>query len=150
MILEILLASAGAVGFAILFRMEHRQLWIVAVGSALSWYGYLLFCDWFDNESSAMLVITALIVFSSGIVSIFAKCPGLLFSTPILIPFIPGAALYYVMYDIVSQSGSLAKDIRILSEQTGAMVMGILIAELGLVLLRNVYEGKKRRIYGKC
>lgn len=150
MMIEILLACAGAVGFAVLFRMEQEKLWIIALGSAASWYVYLLLCDCLKEQNIAMFMITALIVFLSGIVSIFTKCPGLLFSTPILIPFIPGAALYYVMYDIVSQSGSLAKDVRVLCEQAGAMVMGILAAELGVVFLQKMYEKQKWFIRMHC
>lgn len=140
MIREILLACAGAVGFALLFRLERKKLWIVAVGSAGAWYGYLVLCGWLGNQSFAIFVITAFIVLLSGIISIVAKCPGILFSTPILIPFIPGAALYYVMYDVISRSGALERDFQVLYEQTGAMTLGILVAELGVVLIRKIYS----------
>lgn len=141
---SILFAAAGAAGFAILFGIEKKWLWIIALSSGIAWGGYLLLCRWFPKDSMAMFLITVFIVIVSGGLSVFVKCPVILFSTPVLIPFIPGAALYYVMYDIVSRSSLLSRDFQILVSQSGAMAMGILVAELILLLCGSLRKMRKR------
>lgn len=133
---QVLLAALGATGFAILFGMEKKNLWMISLASGFAWYGYLLLCKCLD-ESFAIFCITAFVVLLSGILSFFVKCPLFLFSTPILIPFIPGAPLYYVMYDIVSKNMALYEDLKVLIYQVGAMALGILVAEFGIRFIRK-------------
>ena len=135
---QVLLAAAGATGFGILFGMKTKKLWIIFLTSGLAWYIYQILCQWFSKDGMAMFLITVLIVFISGMLSLFIKCPVILFSTPILIPYIPGAALYYVMYDIVSGSVSITEDLKILLYQSGSMALGILVAGLILMVIQTV------------
>lgn len=135
---SILLAAAGAAGFAILFGIEKKWLWLIALSSGIAWGGYLLLCRWLPKDSIALFLITVFIVVVSGGLSVFVKCPVILFSTPVLIPFIPGAALYYVMYDLVSRNSLLFRDFQVLASQSGAMAMGILVAELILLLCTSL------------
>ena len=79
-----------------------------------------------------------------GSVPNLLNCPVLLFSTPILIPYIPGAALYYAMYDIIRRSSSFPDDIRVLLCQSGAMALGILVAGMGLMVIQAVKKRIKR------
>lgn len=135
---QVFLAAAGATGFGILFGMKTKKLWIIFLTSGLAWYIYQVLCQWFPKDSTAMFFITVLIVLVSGILSLFVKCPVILFSTPILIPYIPGAALYYVMYDIISRSTSVTENLKVLLYQSGAMAMGILVAGLVLMVIQAV------------
>lgn len=96
MLKEILLAAAGATGFAILFGIKRSKLWEIFLAGGFSWYGYLVLCKVFGEEILAMFLITVCaVVMTKG---------NMLFSTPVLIPFIPGATLYHVMDDLVSKS----------------------------------------------
>lgn len=135
---QVLLAAAGAAGFGILFGMKTKKLWIVFLTSGLAWYIYQILCQWFSKDGMAMFLITVLIVLISGILSLFIKCPVILFSTPILIPYIPGAALYSVMYDMVSDRASITKNLKILLYQSGSMALGILAAGVLLMVIQTI------------
>lgn len=140
MLNESLLAAFGACGFGLLFGMKRTRLWIVFLASSVAWYGYLLLCQWFGNEIPAMFLTTVFVVVFAKIITLFVESPVILFSTPILIPFIPGAALYSVMYDVVSKSDRITKDMWLLACQVGAMVLGILVAEMIVIVARKVRE----------
>lgn len=140
MLNESILAAFGACGFAILFGMKRTRLWIVFIASGCSWYGYLVLCRWFENEIPAMFFITVFVVVFAKIITLFVESPVILFSTPILIPFIPGATLYYVMYDFVSKNDKLVIDMWLLACQVGAMALGILVAEMIVIVAKKVRE----------
>ncbi len=143
--LKVFLVAAGATGFAVLFGMKTKKLWIIFMISGFMWYIYKELCRWFQKDSVAMFMITVMIVLISGVLSLILKCPEILFSTPILIPYIPGASLYYVMYDLVSRSPSLEENFRILLYQSGAMALGILVAELVLMVMKVFVCYNKRQ-----
>lgn len=147
MIREVILAAAGATGFALLFGMQRKKVWIITVNSAAAWYLYLLIGRYTGNMIFAMFMVTVLVGLVSGILAIFVKCPLMVFATPILIPFIPGAALYYVMYDIVNGLPALAEDFTSLLLQAGAIALGILVAEIGLTVVKMIYVCGKKQVF---
>lgn len=137
MLKNILLAALGATGFAVLFGMSKKRLWIIFFTSGAAWYGYLMLCQYFHNTITALFGITVLVVLLSKIITGFTKGPVLLFSTPILIPFIPGATLYYAMSDLVRKSPETNENLQLLVYQVSAMALGILVAELLIILINK-------------
>ena len=126
MLKEILLAALGATGFAIIFGIKRTKLWNIFLAGGLSWYGYIMLCQWVGDDIIAMFLITVFVV-------IMAKMnPS--FSTPVLIPFIPGATLYYVMNDLVSKNKNFVADMWLLLCQVGAMALGILVAQMMVIV----------------
>ncbi len=138
MLREILLAATGATGFAVIFGMKRTNLISVWIVSALSWATYRFLCLRFDKNSMAMFLITLLVILVSKIITYYIKCPVFLFSTPVLIPFIPGASLYYVMDDIINQNENIIKDAQVLGMQVAAMALGIFVAEMMLIILAKI------------
>lgn len=63
--------------------------------------------------------------------------PIILYSTPILIPFIPGATLYYAMNDLVRKSPAAEETLQLLIYQVGAMALGILVAEVMILFFKS-------------
>ena len=55
---EILLAAFGATGFAVLFGMQKKRLWIIFLTSGAAWYGDRLLCELLQNTISALFLIT--------------------------------------------------------------------------------------------
>ena len=135
---EILLAAFGATGFVVLFGMQKKRLWIIFLTSGAAWYGYRLLCELLQNTISALFLITIFVILFSKVVTRFTKGPILLYSTPILIPFIPGATLYYAMNDLVSKSPAVKETIQLLVYQVGAMALGILVGELVILFFREI------------
>lgn len=140
MIKEILLAAAGAMGYAMLFGMKGKDIGLIGINSAFAWYLYLRMAEGTDNTIIAMFFVTVLVGLVSGILTIFIKCPLTVFATPVLMPFVPGSTLYYVMYDIVNKREQLWTDVRWLLQQVGAIAFGILAAEIVRTLIRLGYS----------
>ena len=140
-----LLSGAGAAGFAALYRMKGSQVGIAGIGGALAWLCYELLSRWTDANSTAMFTITATVVFLTGIASLKGKDMARMIATPILIPFIPGAYLYAVMYDIVSHSRDLYRDANTLLIQSASMALGILFGRMLLILLRLMVTEQQKK-----
>lgn len=136
MLQQLVLAAAGSAGFAILFGLRRKWIGMIFIAGGLAWYGYILLYNLTQNQISAMFFITVLVVVLAKFLTVFAECPVILFTTPILIPFIPGATLYYLMSDLLSGRAAAAENARLLVYQVGAMALGILVAEM-IVLLHN-------------
>ena len=145
MIKEILLAAAGAMGYAMLFGMKGKDISLIGINSAFAWYLYLQIAEGTDNTIFAMFFVTVLVGLVSGILTIFRKCPLTVFATPILMPFVPGSTLYYVMYDIVNKREQLWIDVLWLFQQVGAITFGILAAEIVLTWIRLCYSRFPKR-----
>lgn len=140
MLKNVLLAAFGATGFAILFGMSQKRLWIIFLTSGMAWYGYLMLCELLNNTITALFAITVLVVLLSKIITKYAKGPVLLFSTPILIPFIPGATLYHAMSDLVRKSPETNENLQLLVYQVSAMALGILVAELLILFTKSFWR----------
>ena len=102
-------------------------------------------CRCFHNTIAALFVITVLVVLLSKIIIKFTKGPVLLFFTPILIPFIPGATLYYAMSDLVRKSPETNENLQLLVYQVSALALGILVAELLIVFLNSFRNNKCKK-----
>lgn len=107
-IIQLVTAALGSVGFALLFQVKSKLLPAAAIGGALSWGIYLL-----------MFHATGSIFFSSGIASAAGallaeaaariwKMPSTCFFMPIMMPLFPGGVLYYTMDALLHDSTQAA------------------------------------------
>ena len=133
---EIILAAVGATGFGLLFGVQRKRLWIIFVSSGFAWYGYLILSKLTGKENLALFLITVFVMLGAKLAGLFVEESVVLFTTPILIPFIPGATLYYVMRDLVSQNSSFWDNLELLAGQVSAMVFGI-VCVLGIHIRRR-------------
>lgn len=93
----IITAFSGSLGFALLYGLRKKYLFLASSGGLISWSIYLLFSSVFSGDGIFLpcfiaTVITAIYV---NIVSVVVKAPTQLFLLPGLIPLIPGSDLYY-------------------------------------------------------
>ena len=130
MINQILMASAGAIGFGAIFGLPRKKLHIVGVFEMFARSIYLLLVKLLRDNGTAMFVITIIIVLISKLMTHRLKCPTFIIATPVLIPFIPGATLYLVMSDFVANRDTLMINLELLLEQAGAIIAGNLVAEM--------------------
>lgn len=94
LLLQLIYAFFGALGFAILFRVEKEKLFKASLGGLLTWGCYLV-CGFFSASTFSPFFI------SSSIATIYAeymarreKAPATVFLVPATIPMIPGGNLY--------------------------------------------------------
>ena len=97
---NVVLAALGATGFALLFGIKRTKMGFIFVASGVAWYGYEILCRSLKKEEIAMYIVTVMVVLFAKILTLFVDGSVMMFTTPILIPFIPGATLNYVMRDL--------------------------------------------------
>lgn len=127
-LLQVAMAFFGSIGFALLFGVRGRKLFIIGIGGALGWLVYLL-CRAGDLSIFVSMFAAALFVeILSSELAIRIKTPVTVLQIPMLIPLVPGGDLYDTMYSLISQEFSIFGQYsnRVLIE-TGAIVLGIVL-----------------------
>lgn len=108
MMLELLTAFLGTMGFALLCGVRRKYLLIVSFGGLLCWGSYLLFDFWGADLFFSSLFSAATVALFSEISARVLKAPATLFFTPAIVPLIPGRTLYYAMSCIVKSDRQTA------------------------------------------
>lgn len=108
-IIQVLMAGIGALGFSIYFRVNEKNVIASTIGGALGWAVYLMF--FFISKSLFLgnFMAALFVCLYSELMSRRLKAPTNIYMVPGIIPLLPGGALYYTMYGIVSANESLFK-----------------------------------------
>jgi len=96
-ILQLITAFLGSLGFAILFGIRSRYLLLAALGGMLSWSVYLGVHTLAARDFLAYLTAAVFAMAYSELLAHLRKCPATLFVVPAIIPLVPGTSLYYTM-----------------------------------------------------
>lgn len=107
-IIQLLTAFTGSLGFAMLFGIRREHVPFAALGGLLSWGVYLLVHAWMPG---VFLPNLAAALFSSAYASLLShlrRCPATLFLVPTIIPLVPGSSLYYAMDAVVNRDFAAA------------------------------------------
>lgn len=94
MILELLAALVGSLGYAGLFNLHGKKLVISALGGMLSWGCYRAMGSFVPNPNVCALAVSALLTLYSEFLAHRLRAPATIFMTVAAIPMIPGAGLY--------------------------------------------------------
>ena len=126
-------AGFAALGFAILFNVPQRTLFIIWGMGAIGGFTKFLLLGFEVNMIMSSLVGASLI----GVLSVYAahnkQAPPLVFSIPSVIPMVPGAFAYRMMLGCMELAGTTSNSqtyLKTLSETTnnGLKAFFILIA----------------------
>ena len=99
-VLSVIASFFGSLGFAIIYNIRGRRVWIPAIGGAVFWAVYLVFLHFVNNEYLGFFVVAILITIYSEIWARILKTPATTVLMPTVIPLIPGGSLYYAMDDM--------------------------------------------------
>ncbi len=94
-IIQIVAALCGTLGFGILFNMHGKKLLLASVGGMAAWGLYLLLHHWFHNEILCYFLVALIIAAYAEVMARVLKTPAITFCITALIPLVPGGALYY-------------------------------------------------------
>lgn len=125
---QTLVAFLGALGFGIIFNVKGRKLIFAAIGGGLTWFFYLLFIK--IGISTILSLFSSSVIFSiySEICARYLKTPVTTTIIPALIILVPGAGMYYTMYETIT--GNL----------DGALVLGLnTLASAGVLALGVIF-----------
>lgn len=100
-VIQTLMGAIGAVGFAILFNVRGKRLFLFFLGGALDWAVYLLCTENGCSMFLGLMLATMTAAVSSEVLARVIRTPVLLLLVPMLIPLIPGGDLYRCMDGLV-------------------------------------------------
>jgi uncharacterized membrane protein YjjB (DUF3815 family) len=145
MIEQIFVAFVASLGFGIIFNIRGKNLIFAALGGGLSWFFYLFLTQ---NEISNILSL----FISSIIFSIYSEICARHLKTPVttlvicaLIPLVPGAGMYYTMYETilgnVSKAASLGLDT---ISSAGTLALGVIFVSTITKQVTNLKRVKEK------
>lgn len=97
MILQMVTAFAGSLGFALLFHVHQGRLLPASLGGLLAWGVYLLMGHVTDQDVVRYFVASVVLTVYAETLARLVKCPATLFIVTASIPLIPGGSLYRTM-----------------------------------------------------
>ncbi len=109
MIVQLVTAMLGSLGFALLFGLKKKYLVSAALGGLISWGLYLLGMEAVNNIFLACLLASAFSALYSEIIARVQKAPTTLFFITSVVPLIPGSTLYYTCSYAVTRDWTNAK-----------------------------------------
>ncbi len=124
---ECLAAFLGTVAFSLLFSVPKKYYpWCGMIGAA-GWVCYRLIQP-LTGEMAAIFFASMLVVFLSRLCAVLESCPVTIFMVAGLFPLIPGAGIYWTVYELVVDNAEAAR-MRGLSalQDAIAIVLGIIV-----------------------
>lgn len=125
---ESIFSIIGCFGFGMLFNIKGKKLLFASLGGGLSWAVYSLCLNNNISEISSLLI-------SSIIFSIYSEIMARILKTPVtslvicaLLPLVPGAGMYYTMYDVVTGniSSSISTGLNTIAS-AGTLALGVIL-----------------------
>ena len=151
MIKETLVSFVASFGFGIMFNIKGKKLVFAAIGGGLSWFVYSLFLKL--NVSNVLSLFISSVVFSiySEICARILKTPVTTIVICALIPLVPGAGMYYTMYETITGNimGSLEVGMSTLAS-AGMLALGVIFVSTITRQITNFRRIKKMRLENKC
>ncbi len=145
MIEQIFVAFVASLGFGIIFNIRGKNLIFAALGGGLSWFFYLLLTQ--NKISNVVSLFISSIIFSiySEICARYLKTPVTTLVICALIPLVPGAGMYYTMYESilgnVSEAASLGLDT---ISSAGALALGVIFVSTITKQVTNLKRVKEK------
>ncbi|SMC21261.1 Uncharacterized membrane protein YjjB, DUF3815 family [Clostridium acidisoli DSM 12555] len=126
MILASFYSFLASLGFAIIFNIRGKNIFIASLGGSISWFIYLLLQNLHNSNTVSLFVATLVVsIYSEAMARVF-KSPVTTYTICGIIPLVPGYGMYYTMYYTIS--GNISKaTLTGLQTLTGAGAIAIAI-----------------------
>jgi len=127
MIQQILVSIIASLGFGIIFNIKGKNLIFAALGGGLSWFCYLFFSKQGMSEPLSFFCSSILFSIYSEICARILKTPVTTTIICALIPLVPGAGMYYTMYETIT--GNVDKAIQLglnTCASAGSLALGVI------------------------
>ena len=129
MVVQIIAALVGSVGFDIFFKMKGKQIALAGIGGAVTWMVYLFVQSFVTGYFVPYFAAAVFVAVYAEIMARINRAPATIFLTAAAVPLIPGGSLYYTMAGLVNKD-------EVLFTQSGeaAIVIALAIA-MGFVVV---------------
>ncbi|WP_294156601.1 threonine/serine exporter family protein [uncultured Clostridium sp.] len=141
MIIQIFVSFIASLGFGIIFNIKGKNLIFAALGGGLSWFCYLCFSR--QNMSDVLAFFLSSVIFSiySEICARVLKTPVTTIVICALIPLVPGAGMYYTMYETITGNVSGAIELGLTTiANAGSLALGVIFVS---TITRQIANLKK-------
>ncbi len=127
MLIQTFVSFMASLGFGIIFNIKGKNLIFAALGGGLSWFCYLFFSRFSTSDAVSFFL-------SSIIFSIYSEICARILKTPVttivvcaLIPLVPGAGMYYTMYETITGNVSGAIELGLTTlANAGSLALGVI------------------------
>lgn len=141
MIIQTFVSFIASLGFGIIFNIKGKNLIFAALGGGLSWFCYLFFSKF--NISDVLSFFLSSIIFSiySEICARILKTPVTTLVICALIPLVPGAGMYYTMYETITGNvlGAIELGLTTIAN-AGSLALGVIFVS---TITRQITNFKK-------
>ncbi|AGF56570.1 MULTISPECIES: threonine/serine exporter family protein [Clostridium] len=127
MIEQVFVALVASFGFGIIFNIRGKYLIFAAIGGGLSWFSYLSLTQNGVGDIMAQFISAIIISMYSEIFARYLKTPVTTLVVCALIPLVPGAGMYYTMYETILGNISAAATLGLNTISiAGALALGVI------------------------
>lgn len=146
-ITDALRALCATCGSALLFRVPQKELFAASLGGAVGWSMYLIVKNSSHSETVAALIASIAVAVYAETIGFLKQKPATLYSTCAIIPLVPGAGMYYTMFEAVQGSAEKAWATGFATLSTaGAIAAGLaIVASLTRIIKLDARRLKKSR-----
>ena len=141
-LLLVLVSFIASFGFALVFRITGRDLFLAALGGALTRV-VLIILSGFIPARFVYVMLSALFASAYGeLLASLRKDPSTYFIYPSIIPLIPGDLFYYAM------TGAIRGNATLFSENAQACLLTLLGMSVGFVLSSTIAHYARKTLHG--
>lgn len=108
MIVKVIGAFLAIFSFAVILETPRKYLWCAGTAGAVGWLAYLLSGTLGANEILATFTSALVITMVSHIFARIFKAPVTVFLIAGILPTVPGAGMYRIVYHIIAGNQELA------------------------------------------
>ncbi len=144
MIIKVIGAFIAIFTFAILIETPKKYLWCAGVVGAVGWLSYLVSGAYVTSEVVAIFISAITISLVSHIFARMFKVPVTVFLIPGILPTVPGAGMYRIVYYILEGNKAMTSHYLITTLETaGAIAIAIFMVDsIFRLFLREKHEKK--------
>lgn len=130
MIVQVIAAVIGLVGFSILSGVPKKFLKYCSITGAMGWMVYLISVLLTKDEVLSMFFAALVVSLLSHIFARVRKAPVTIFLIPGILPLVPGVGLVRsIYYNIISDSAMSSYNLSLTVQTAGAIAVAILIMD---------------------
>ena len=134
-------------GFAILFNNKYKQLIIVSLCGLISTTAYLFSEIYFDSTFVGVMLGSMVATILAEILARILRSPTTVFLMPAIIPFVPGASLFFMMYNLINGNDSGFKQyLSVLLQASLGIAVGIILASVAAQIIIKAIKKIKMKV----
>ena len=143
MIVQLIAAFIGSIGFALMLKIRGKQIFYAGLGGLVTWGIYLIAFHELGSDFQSNLIASIFVAVYAEVMARVNKAPATIFLTAAAVPLIPGGKLYYTMYGLVSKDEQLFVD-----SGTSCLMIALAIS-LGFVVVAVLNNYLNRFLAGR-